>query len=172
MRYWTAEEDLMIAFAFSEEACLTDQMHLFPGRSIISVRKRAARIGCRSIPGNTPVRPKQMLSLLLERGPLTARQMADIMGIHIATVHPVLARLKVEKKIYVIDRVTCGAKNVQKQWAIGDKPDAPSMKQIRAAEAAEIRRARKTKTEVVRPVTVINVHRDPLVAAFFGGIAA
>lgn len=163
MKLWTTSEHQLLVRLCNEATPISRQLHLFPGRSIVSIYKYMMASGIRKkrLLGRDPYRAREIEAILADRE-MYAFEIAKEMGVTIPTIRPLLNQLHAQKKIYIAERVLLGPTVRSYRWALGNKPDAPRLHEPARKKVA------KVKAHQSRAETAVDVHRDPLQTAFFG----
>lgn len=118
--------------------------------------------------------PKVLDFLKVARG---VKELAPDVGMHPNTLYKLLQALRYEKKVHI-----CGYRDYGRPmalWIAGEGKDAPVPKKMSRAEVSKRYRLRDEAGKVIAklspmrsvivPKAKVEVRRDPLTAAFFGG---
>jgi DNA-binding transcriptional ArsR family regulator len=177
MKYWTNKELERLEQVCKLPGCWRMHLPEFPGRTIDSLRHMAEEQGWKKVhsyPGRPPTSQVKVLKLL-ENGDMCRSEIAAELGVVECTVSEILHRLKLAGKVRIKKRLE--GRGGAMVWALMSevKPGGryeSAEKGMAKAQKRKLRAPKPPKPVAPRAPTVVHVHRDPLVEAFFGRAAA
>ncbi|PTE02691.1 hypothetical protein [Pandoraea apista] len=179
---WTVAEDTILRAIFASHETIADQLHLLPGHNLQSLKNRARSLGLKKAVRVVETSKPVIVAAMAYYGVRSAPDLAKLTKIHIVTVRKIINEMVKAGEAHIDGYAPATLNGMPTRlFKLGPGRNAPQPRtktpseRVKAwekrqdPEELKVRRSRYATRRKIKLGKLIP-ERDPLAAAFFGGV--